>query len=116
MKEAPDFGKRLAALRKDKGLTQSELAERMQSTQKMVDYYERRAHNPALEVVRRAANALGVNPAELLGSQPQPTRAKPGPASHLERRFEQVKRLPRKEQDFVLKFLDTVIERAEKAS
>lgn len=114
-KEAPLFGQRLAAVRRNKGLTQAELATRMHTTQKMVEYYERRAPNPALDVIERAAVALEVSVADLLGSQPHTTRAKPGPVSQLQRRFEQVKLLPRGEQEFVLKFLDTVLERAQKA-
>ena len=108
-KEAPLFGQRLAAVRRNKGLTQAELAARMKTTQKMVEYYERRAPNPALEVIERAAEALEVSVAELLGSQPHTTRAKPGPVSQLERRFEQIRLLPRKRQQFILQFLDAMI-------
>ncbi len=115
IKDAPLFGQRLAAVRRNKGLTQVQLAARMQITQKMIDYYERRSPNPALDFIERAAAALEVSVAELLGSQPHTQRAKPGPASQLERRFERVKLLPRKEQEFVLKFLDTVLERAQQA-
>jgi transcriptional regulator with XRE-family HTH domain len=78
-------------------------------------HYERRATNPALDFIERAAAALEVSVAELLGSQPHVTRSKPGPVSQLQRRIEQVKLLPRKEQEFVIKFLDTVLERAHKA-
>jgi transcriptional regulator with XRE-family HTH domain len=115
IKEAPLFGQRLAAVRRNKGLTQVQLAARMQTTQKMIDYYERRSPNPALDFIERAAAALEVSVAELLGSQPHTSRSKPGPASQLERRFERVKLLPRKEQEFVLKFLDTVLEKAQAA-
>jgi len=37
------------------------------------------------------------------------SRSKPGPASQLERRFEQIKLLPRKRQQFILQFLDAMI-------
>jgi transcriptional regulator with XRE-family HTH domain len=115
-KEAPPFGKRLTAIRREKGLTQKELAELLGTTQKMVDYYERRAINPALEVVRSCARALGVPMVELLGQEAAATlRRKPGPVSQLERRFERVKQLPRSEQEFVIKFLDTVLERRQGA-
>ena len=43
----------------------------------------------------------------------KPARAKPGPVSQLEQRLERLKQLPRAEQDFILKFLDTVLERNE---
>lgn len=115
-KQAPPFGQRLATIRRDKGLTQRELAELLGTTQKMVDYYERRAINPALEVVRSCARALAVPVIELVGHEAAATlRRKPGPVSQLERRFERVKQLPRGEQEFVIKFLDTVLERRQNA-
>jgi len=115
-KEAPPFGQRLAAIRKEKGLTQKELAERLGVKREMVDYYERRAINPALEVVQSCAKVLKVPVSALVGDeQPLPAKAKSGPQSQLQRKFEQVKKLPRKQQEFVLQFLDTVIKNAEKA-
>jgi hypothetical protein len=75
----------------------------------MIDYYERRAPNPALDFIELAAAAWEVSVAELLGSQPHTIRAKPGPVSQLERRMEQVKLLPRKKQQLVIEFLDAII-------
>ncbi|HEU4388774.1 MAG TPA: helix-turn-helix transcriptional regulator [Blastocatellia bacterium] len=111
-REAPLFGQRLAAFRRAKGWSQSQLAETLDTTRKMIDYYERRAINPSLDFMQRAAEALDVSLAELLGSHPKRARTKPGPPSQLEVRFDKIKRLPRKEQDFVIKFLDTVLDRA----
>ena len=79
---------------------------------KMIDYYERRAGNPSLDFIQRAAEALDVSVAELLGSQPKAARGKPGPPPHLQLRFDQIRRLPRKEQEFVICFIDTVLEKA----
>jgi transcriptional regulator with XRE-family HTH domain len=115
---APLFGQRLAALRRERGMTQAQLAMATQETSKMIEYYERRAENPSLDFVRRAALALGASVAELAGEKPPPqttARRSPGPQSQLQRRFEQVKHLPRKQQEFVLQFLDTVLQNAEKA-
>lgn len=114
-KEAPLFGQRLSALRKSKGLSQTQLADLMRTTRKMIDYYERRAVNPALDVIERAAQALEVSVGELLGSETKAARSKPGPTPQLQLRFERIKRLSRKDQEFVIRFLDTVLERAEKA-
>ena len=111
-KEAPPFGQRLAAFRKKLGLSQKELAERLDTTREVIDYYERRAVNPALAFIERAAEALDVSVAELLGSEPKLARSRPGPTPALALRFEQIRHLPRKEQDFVIRFLDTVLERA----
>jgi transcriptional regulator with XRE-family HTH domain len=109
----------LAALRRAQGLTQRELAAKLGIRRELIDYYERRALNPSLDFMERAAQALGVSVAELAGEKLPPTatmaRRSPGPQSQLQRRFEQVKRLPRKQQEFVLQFLDTVLQNAEKA-
>lgn len=111
-KEAPPFGQRLAAFRKKHGWSQTGLAERLDTTREVIDYYERRAMNPSLDFIERAAEALEVSVAELLGSEPKPARGRPGPPPALALRFEQIRQLPRKEQDFVIRFLDTVLERA----
>lgn len=114
-RDAPPFGRRLAAVRRDKGLTQRELAELLSTTQKMIDYYERRATNPALDVVQSCARALGVPVVALLGDEAAVApRRTPGPVSQLQRRFEAVKQLPRKRQQLILDFLDAMIG-AEKA-
>ena len=111
-KDAPPFGRRLSALRKSRGLSQRELAARLETTREIIDYYERRSVNPSLAFIERSAEALGVSVAELLGSEANHGRGRPGPAPRLAERLEQIRLLPRKEQEFVIRFLDTVLERA----
>ena len=114
-KEAPPFGKRLADVRKKHGLSQRELAERLETTREIIDYYERRAVNPSLSFIERAAESLDVSVAELLGDEAGISRKRPGPEPQLFRRLDQIRQLPRKEQEFVIRFLDTVLERAGKS-
>jgi transcriptional regulator with XRE-family HTH domain len=114
-KEAPPFGQRLAAVRKKYGLSQKQLAERLKTTREVIDYYERRAVNPSLAFIERAAESLEVSVAELVGCEPRLARGRPGPSSQLARRIEQIRELPRKEQEFVIRFLDTVLEKAGRA-
>jgi transcriptional regulator with XRE-family HTH domain len=111
-KEAPPFGKRMAALRKERGLTQVQLADKLGITVKAVDYYERRARNPSIEFVKRAAAALGVRAVDLVddGAPRKSSRSKPGPVSQLEERLEKLRRLPKKQQEVVLKMLDGLLE------
>ena len=109
-KATPFFGQRLAAVRRSKGLTQQQLADKLNIKRSLIDYYETRAPNPSLDFIERAAAALQVSVAELLGSEPHTTRRKPGPQAQLQRKFEQVKLLPREKQKFVLQFLDTVLD------
>jgi transcriptional regulator with XRE-family HTH domain len=111
-REAPLFGQRLAAVRRSRGWSQTKLAQKLQTTQKLIDYYERRAANPSLAFIERAAAALEIPAAELLGNDGKRARGRPGPSPQLARRLEQIRLLPRKEQEFVIRFLDTVLEKA----
>jgi transcriptional regulator with XRE-family HTH domain len=108
-RQAPPFGQRLAEARREKGLTQPELGKLLGMSRERIDYYERRAKNPALEVVQACARVLGVPVLQLVGDD-EPQRKKTGPVSQLERKFQEVKRLPKKKQEFILQFLDTVLQ------
>jgi transcriptional regulator with XRE-family HTH domain len=111
--EAPPFGRALAQLRKARGLTQPQLAERVGVSLPMLIYYERRAKNPSAAFVRRAAEVLAVSVDELLGHRPL-RHVKPGPTPRLQKIMEQISQLPRSEQKFVTEFLETIVRRAQK--
>lgn len=112
-REAPPFGKRLAELRKERGLTQVELSERLAISSKMVDYYERRATNPSLEIITKAATIFGVTVADMLGEELGRPRHRPGPPSRLEAQIERVRRLPRRQQEHIIKTLGALLMQAE---
>jgi len=109
--EPPPFGKRLIELRKGRGWAQGEFAEILGVTPQTVEYYERRAKNPSLDVLLKLSAALGITVSELVGDVPV-KRSKPGPTSELEERIEKIRRLPRKEQEVVIRMLDGVINSA----
>jgi len=111
-REAPPFGKRLAELRKERGFTQAELGERLGISIKMVDYYERRATNPSLEIITKAAGLFGITVADMLGELGRP-RHRPGPPSRLEGQIERVRRLPRRQQEHIIKTLGALLKQAE---
>ncbi|MBA3607020.1 MAG: helix-turn-helix transcriptional regulator [Chthoniobacterales bacterium] len=109
-KDAPDFGKRLAAARRAKGLSQEALAKLLGTTRVNVGYYERKATNPTLEVIQRCAEALSVPVADLIGATAPKNGRKPGPPSRLQKQIEQISQLPRSRQRFVSEMLDTVLQ------
>lgn len=109
-KSAPEFGQRLAATRKLRGLTQEQLARSIGVSQKMIDYYERRAVNIKSETIRKLAHFLHISVDELMGTKPPKT--KPGPKSRLWRQFEQVERLPKSDQELVGRLLNRFLDKA----
>lgn len=107
---APEpFGSLLSRLRKDKGLTQMQLADKLQTSQQMVDYYERRAGNPTAKTIQKIANALEVPVSALTLEELTTGRKKPGPASKLEELTSRLSELPRSKQRVVTEMLEAFL-------
>lgn len=74
------FGSTIAALRKEKGMTQLELAQSMGVTDKAVSKWERNLSFPDVASLPRLAEQLGVSVDELLeaktSAQEEPVRSK----------------------------------------
>ena len=104
-----EIGARVAALRARAGLTQGDVAERLGMSQRLLSYYEREASDIPASMLVPLADVLGVGVHELLGISESGPR-KPGPKGYLQERFDAVREMPRKDQQFVVKFLDQVLE------
>lgn len=109
------FGKRLAALRKARGMTQIRLAKAAATTQRAISYYENEAGFPPAPAVMDLARALRVTTDELLGIKPQPRevskleRLHSDPESRrLWKRFRQIVELPEKDQKAVIRLIDSL--------
>lgn len=109
-KKPPAFGARLAKLRQEQGLSQAALAKIIGISQPMIEYYERRAKNPGVAFAVKAAKALGISTDELLGVKPS-GKTKSGRKSKLDRYVDEIRKLPRAEQQYVVKFLEQVVKR-----
>jgi transcriptional regulator with XRE-family HTH domain len=106
------LGRRIARLRKARGLTQVELAARLDTTQTLVSDYEQDRRRLHAEMIVKVAKLLGVSADELLGSKP--TRGAAGGALSLKltRRLHRIEALPPARQKFVLQTLDTLLKGA----
>ena len=60
------FGKHVRELRKERGLSQVELAAKVGIDRSYMGFLERGERNPSLEVIAKIAEALSVTPDELL--------------------------------------------------
>ena len=102
------LGERIARIRKERGLTQVELAETMGIIQGLVSDYERDKLRPHAEMVVRFALALEVSTDELLGLKKMKT-SKTISNRRLLRRLQQIEALPKKAQDTIIGMIDLAL-------
>lgn len=107
---APGFGKRLIALRRLRGMTQVQLAEAADTTQRAISYYETTGNYPPAPALVALARALGVTADELLGmkSVRPDARADDPETRRLWRKFQQVAALPEKDQRAVIRLINSL--------
>lgn len=106
------LGQRIARLRKDRHITQVQMAETLGVAQQTLAHYEVGRLRIAVTTLTALAKALEVSVEELIEEQASTTRSKRGPASRLEQQLEQISSLPRAKQQFVIQMLDTVLQQA----
>jgi transcriptional regulator with XRE-family HTH domain len=106
------FAARLTQLRIARGLTQTQLAELIDSTQRCVSRYETVAELPPAFVLVKLAQVLKVSADELLGLK-APKRAAPPKEDpetrRLWKRFQAVRSLPEKDQRAVIRLINSLV-------
>jgi len=107
------LGQRLARIRKERGLTQKDVAERTGLIQTLVSDYERGRLRLAADMIVRFAVALEISTDELL----QPKRGKAQPPQKASRkvlrRLQQIESLPAYQQRALLTTIDNFIAAAQ---
>ena len=101
---AMQFSKRLAALRKERALTQKVLAEQVGVHVTQIQRYESGVIEPTLDVLRRLAVALSVS-ADLLVFD----KTERGPDEEFRLQFEALSRLPSEDKQAVKRILEGMI-------
>jgi transcriptional regulator with XRE-family HTH domain len=107
-----EIGERLARLRKDKGISQIEMAELLGVSQPVVSDYERGVLRIHGELIIQLAKILRVSADEILGlEKPAPTRR--GPAdSAIVRRLRDIDHLTKRDRDALARTIDAFLGRA----
>jgi transcriptional regulator with XRE-family HTH domain len=109
---AASIGTRIAQLRKERGLTQKELAERLAVTQPVVSDYENDVIRIPADVVVAIAKILAVSTDELLGLKPEARSAAAVKNRRLSRRLQAIDALPKRDQESLLGTIDAFISKS----
>jgi transcriptional regulator with XRE-family HTH domain len=101
-------------LRRSRGLTQTQLAEQINSSQRAISHYETVAEFPPPPVIIDLAKVLAVSTDELLGLKTPKPRAAAIPAldsdaKRLWKRFQQVMTLPEKDRRAVIRLVNSLV-------
>lgn len=109
--ERETIGQRLARLRRERGLTQAELAEQLDVAQPVLSDYERGELRLHGQLIVKLTRILRVSADELLGLEPLKST---GPVKNrqLLRRLQQLDRLPRRDQQALLRTIDAFLAKA----
>jgi len=105
------LGQRLARLRKERGITQVQLAKKIGIIQSLVSAYEHDRLRLSAEMAVRFALALGVSTDQILHPKHAPP-AEEVPSRRVRRRMKQIESLPPRQQAFVLSTLDVILKGA----
>jgi len=106
---AKSIGARLATLRKERGLSQSEIADRLGISQPIVSDYERGELRMHGELLLQLADILGVSSDEILGIKPPERPASAPTKRRFLRRLQMIDRLPKRDQQALLRTIDAFL-------
>lgn len=109
---AQQAGRRLALLRKEKGITQKELAERLGVTQSMISDYENGAMRLHVSLIAQLTQILGASADDLLGLKPEAQSAGALKNRRLARRLQAIEKLSKRDQDALLRTIDAFVSKA----
>lgn len=106
----PKLGAHLAALRVNAGLSQEELAQRINVLQQTIAFWEQSNKPPRSDILVKLANALGVSVDILLSeNKVKVVKRKGGPDGKLRKVFEEASSLPRRQQEKITEFVSAFI-------
>ncbi|ELR67968.1 transcriptional repressor [Fulvivirga imtechensis AK7] len=100
------FGNRLRECRKNKGLSQSELAKILNTNHSVIGKYERDDVKPSIDVVKKLASILSTTAAYLLGETDSDELFKD---PDMLRRLKEINAMPEEDRKCVLYNLDAVL-------
>lgn len=107
---------RLVRLRKERGITQVELAERLGSTQALVSKIENGEVLLHGELIAALARIYRVSSDEILGLAEKPVAATPIKDRRLVRRLQALERLSKRDKEAVIRTLDAFLRKGDQSA
>ena len=104
-----DLGKRLASIRKQKGISQEELARQLGVSRRIIAYYEAEAKNLPAHLIKKITTALNVSSDELLGLKAAPKQELTREEIRLWKRFKKVQRISVRDQKTLFHILNNAL-------
>ena len=104
---AVQIGERLALLRKKRGITQVEMAEKLGSTQSVISKYEKGEYRLHAELIVRLAQILRISADHLLGIKEVAELEEPAGQRGLWKQLRLIAQLPDRDQRAVLRLIST---------
>ncbi len=106
-KETTNFGKRLAKIRKQRGMTQGDLGKKIGVSQRVIAYYEKETQFIPAGNLNKIAGALNVSADEILGIKSLSIEAPPN--RRLAKRLRHFEKLPSQDQKAILHYIDALL-------
>lgn len=105
----PVMGGHLASLRKQAGLSQYELAKLLNEPQSNIAFWELSDKPPRSDTLPRLAKILGVRVETILNVHADKVIRRGGPTGKVQKVFENVSQLPRKQQEKIVEFVSAFV-------
>ncbi|MEW6368253.1 MAG: helix-turn-helix transcriptional regulator [Acidobacteriota bacterium] len=111
--EQEAIGERLTRIRRERGITQVELARKLGVAQPVLSDYERGELRLHGQLIVKLARILGVTTDELLGVEPSRPSKSPVKNRRLLRRLQDMDMLPKRDQQAIYRTITAFLERAQ---
>uniref|UniRef100_UPI0032B61CB7 helix-turn-helix domain-containing protein n=3 Tax=Enterobacterales TaxID=91347 RepID=UPI0032B61CB7 len=107
-----ELGRRITALRKDAGMTQTQVAQALNVSQQAVQAWEAGRRRIQISILPAVARLLAVSLEDLLGEEPEKIARKRGPAPKWQQLIEEIDSLPKAKQKMISEMLSALIVQA----
>lgn len=107
-----ELGRRITALRKEAGMTQTQVAQALNVSQQAVQAWEAGRRRIQISILPAVARLLSVSLEDLLGEEPEKIARKRGPAPKWQQLIEEIDGLPKAKQKMISEMLSALIVQA----